>query len=328
MTDLIHDLVSLRDVWQARKRIQSHITETPLHHSIEISQDLKTSIYVKLENMHEIGAFKIRGATNKMLALSQVDKEKGVTTFSTGNHGLAVAYLSKKLGIKAIICISNRVPYNKVERLERFGAKVIKVGASQDDAEIYAYELQRKEGVTVIPPFDDREVIAGQGTIGLELLQQLPMLDMAIIPVSGGGLLAGIGLVLKHYNPNIKIIGVSMEDSPVMYESLQKGQIVTLKEQDTLADSLLGGIGVDNRYTFQMVKQYMDEFILLTEDEIAQGMAYMFQEHQLAIEGAAATGIAAILNEKIQVKNKQIATIITGRNVEASLMMEVCQKNI
>src|SRR5699024_3016850 len=139
-----------------------------------------------------------------------------------------------------------------------------------------------------IPPFDDKEVIAGQGTIGLELIKQLPDLEVAIIPVSGGGLFAGISMVLKHYNPDIHIIGVSMERSPVMYKSVQAGIVVTLKEENTLADSLLGGLGNDNQYTFSMVKEYMDEFILLTEEEIAEGMAYMFREHQLAVEGAAA----------------------------------------
>src|SRR5699024_1211273 len=177
--------------------------------SATINRTYQTSVHVKLENMHEISAFKIRGATNKMLALSKEDQAKGVTTFSTGNHGLAVAYMAKILAIRAVICISNRVTNNKVQRLERLGAEVLKIGENEDDALTYAYDLQNKEGLTVIPSFDDKEIIAGQGTIGLELLKQLPEIDMAIIPVSGGGLFAGISMVLKHYQPAIKIIGVS-----------------------------------------------------------------------------------------------------------------------
>src|SRR5690625_3301339 len=180
---------------------------------------MEKSIYLKLENVHEIGAFKIRGAANKMLSLTDEEKEQGVTTFSTGNHGLAVAFVAQEMGIKAVICISNRVPNAKVTRLKQMGAKVIKVGESQDEAESYCHTLQNEQGLTVVKPFDDLHVIAGQGTIGLELLEEIPQVDTVVIPISGGGLFAGISFVLKEYNPDIRIIGVSMEKSPVMYES-------------------------------------------------------------------------------------------------------------
>lgn len=322
------DPITVQDVWLAKRRIERHVTSTPLHYSSKVSDESAAEVYLKLENLHETGAFKIRGAANKILSLSAAEQALGVTTFSTGNHGLAVAVMAKTLGIRAVICISNRVPTNKVERLEKLGAEVVKVGNNQDDAEKHAYELEQQQGLTVIPPFDDREVIAGQGTIGLELIEAFPELEVAIIPVSGGGLFAGIALVLKHYIPNIRLVGVSMERSPVMYESIRQKQIVTLEEEDTLADSLLGGIGTDNYYTYELVKKYIDDFVLLTEAEIARAMSYMLTEHQLGVEGAAATGVAVLQSKKIEVQNKRVAAIVTGRNIAADLLIEVCQKNI
>src|SRR5690606_5149226 len=188
---------TLKHVWEAKKRISSIVSRTPLIASSTLNDQLGTSAYLKLENYHEIGAFKIRGAANKLLSLSTDEKAKGVTTFSTGNHGLAVAFVAKQIGIKAIICVSNRVPEAKINRLNRLGAEVQIVGKSQDDAEEFCYRLQEERGLTVIKPFDDPHVIHGQGTIGLELIDDLPNIDTAIIQVSGGGLFAGIAFVLK-----------------------------------------------------------------------------------------------------------------------------------
>lgn len=321
-----HD-ITMQDVWLARKRIKPYVSQTPLHISDKLG-DASHQVYLKLENLHETSAFKIRGAANKMLTLSKAQQQKGVVAFSTGNHGVAVAHMAKQLEIQAVICISKRVPLNKVERPERMGAEVVKIGFNQDDAERYAYELEETEGLTVIPPFDDKEIIAGQGTIGLELLDQFPEIDTAIIPVSGGGLFSGIAKVLKHYNPSIQLIGVSIEKSPVMYESIQKGTIVSLEEEDTLADSLLGGIGANNQYTFAMCQTFMDQFVLLNEAEIAEAMVYMLKEHQLAVEGAAASSIAGLVSGKINLKGKQAACIITGRNVAMEKILNVCQSEI
>lgn len=319
-------LITLPDIYRAKKRIQPFVMETPLMKSEPLSAAHDASIYLKLENLHATGAFKIRGATNKLLGLTEEEKKHGITTFSTGNHGLAVAFIAKKLGIRAVICISNRVPDAKVNRLTELGAEVVKVGDNQDDALAYSYSLQEKEGLTVAPPFDDAEIIVGQGTIGIELIEQLPKIDKVIIPVSGGGLFSGISFVLKKFNPAIKVIGVSMEKSPVMYESICKRKPVVLKEENTLADSLLGGIGLNNLYTLQMVHDLIDDFILLSEEEIGRGMVYMLNNHQFAIEGAAATSIAAILSGKVQVKGEKVACMITGKNVDTSVILNVCKK--
>ncbi|MCD4838755.1 hydroxyectoine utilization dehydratase EutB [Neobacillus sedimentimangrovi] len=325
-TKLQKKKVTIRDVWDARKRINSIVNRTPVLYSSILSEKLGRNVYLKLENIHEIGAFKVRGAANKILSLSDEEKRLGVATFSTGNHGMAVAYVAQKLGIEAVVCISNRVPKAKVDSLKRLGAKIEIVGESQDEAGIRCYELEKERGLTVIQPFDDPYVIAGQGTIGLELLEDLPQLTDVIVPLSGGGLLSGIGLALKSNDQAIRVTGVSMENSAVMYESLKAGKPVEMEESETLADSLLGGIGLDNQYTFQMVQKHMDECLLIPEEEIGYSMAFMMDKHRIIMEGAAATGIAAVLGKKIPHQDGDVAVIISGQNVDLSVLSNLIQK--
>ncbi|MYL34948.1 pyridoxal-phosphate dependent enzyme [Pontibacillus yanchengensis] len=311
-----------RDIWQAKQRIATFITNTPILRTDVLSKQSGTNAYLKLENLQQTGAFKLRGAANKILSLSEEDRQKGVTTFSTGNHGLAVAYVAKQLGIPVVVCISNRVPTNKVNKIREMGAEISIVGESQDEAQEYCYTLQETKGMTVVKPFDDKEVIAGQGTIALELLESIPEMDTCIIPLSGGGLFSGIALGLKVADPSIRIIGVSMEHSAVMYESIQAGKPIVLEEQDTIADSLLGGIGDNNTYTFSMVKQYVDEIVLLSEKEIAQGMSYIWHQHQLGVEGAAATPVSVLLHAKAKQVGHHTVNIITGNNVDPTRFLE------
>lgn len=316
---------TIRDVWAARRRIAPIVRRTPLVRSPVLSDRLQASVYCKLENLHETGAFKIRGAANKILSLTPAERQRGVATFSTGNHGVAVAYVAGQLGIPAHVCISRRVPPAKVEVLRRLGATVHVEGNSQDEAEALCYRLEQELGLTLVKPFDDPFVIAGQGTIGLELLEDLPEIDTVIVPLSGGGLLSGIALALKSNDPAIRVIGVSMERSAVMAESLRAGRPVALAEQDTLADSLLGGIGLDNRYTFRMVQQYADEVVLVPEPAIAAGMAYLFQRHRLVVEGAAATGIGALLHRGIVAPGSHVAVVVSGNNVDLPAFLRAAQ---
>ncbi|MFD0826871.1 hydroxyectoine utilization dehydratase EutB [Neobacillus sp. M.A.Huq-85] len=322
----IKELMKIRDVWEARQRISPLIKRTPVIQSSILSEKIGRNVYLKLENVHEVGAFKVRGAANKILSLSEEERKRGVATYSTGNHGMAVAYVAKKLGINAVVCISNRVPMAKVDSLKRLGAHIEIVGDSQDAAGVRCYELEKEKGLTVIEPFDDPYVIAGQGTIGLELLEDLPNLTDVIVPLSGGGLLSGIGLAVKANDPGIRVTGVSMEESAVMYESLKVGKPILLPESETLADSLLGGIGLENQYTFPMVRQYMDEVVLIPEEEIAYSMAFMMDKHRMMMEGAAATGIAAVLGNKIPHQEGDVAVIISGQNVDLSVIHSVIEK--
>ncbi|MFG6147059.1 pyridoxal-phosphate dependent enzyme [Halobacillus sp. B23F22_1] len=314
--------ISLRSVFKARQRIHDIITETPLVYSEQLSKESGNQVYLKLENLQPTGAFKLRGAANKILSLTSKEKQKGVTTFSTGNHGIAVAYVAKQLGIHATVCISNRVPEEKVNRLERLDATVVKVGENQDDAEALCYELERTKGLCVIKPFDDLHVIAGQGTIGLEILQQLPEVQELVIPLSGGGLLSGIAYTLKSIAPDITIQGVTMEKSAVMHESLKQGAPVVLKESNTLADSLLGGLGPDNKYTFSLTKKYMDSSVLISEKMIEKGIVFMMEYHKMIIEGAAAAGIGRVMQEK-DGDGRHVVIVVTGNNVDHQMIRQL-----
>ena len=317
--------LTILNIWEAKRRIASIINRTPLIQSYILSEKVGRPVYLKLENVHEIGAFKVRGAANKILSLNEEEKKRGIATFSTGNHGMAVAYVAKKLGIEAVVCISKRVPNAKVDSLKRLGAKIEIYGDSQDEAGERCYELEKEKGLTVIEPFDDPHIIAGQGTIGLEILEEVPDLKDVIIPLSGGGLLSGIGLALKSNDPSIRITGVSMEHSAVMYESLKVGKPIKLVEKNTLADSLLGGIGLDNKYTFQMVQKYMDDVLLIPEEEISYSMAFMMDKHRMIMEGAAATGVAAVLGNKVAHQEGALAIIISGQNVDLSILRQLIQ---
>ncbi|AQQ54993.1 hydroxyectoine utilization dehydratase EutB [Planococcus lenghuensis] len=319
-------LVGMREIWKARQRIAEFVAATPLIYSDVLSERAERPVYLKLETANETGSFKVRGAANKILSLSNEQKKRGVAAFSTGNHGLAVASIARKLGIEATICVSDRVPEAKLELLKRLGAHIEVTGSSQDAAAERCERLEKERGLIAIPPFDDPFIIAGQGTIGLELLEALPDLTDAVIPLSGGGLLSGIGLALKVNCPDIRVTGVSMTRSAVMHESLKAGKPLELDESETLADSLLGGIGLDNRHTFQMAKKYMDNSILISEQDIARSMAFMLTRHRMIVEGAAATGVAAVLKHKIPHKAGSMAIIISGHNVGMDVLKQVLQQ--
>lgn len=317
------DLPGAADVWKARQRIAPYIFRTPLLFSPRLSDRFGGEVHLKLENLQEIGAFKIRGAANKILSLSEEEREKGVTTYSTGNHAQAVACVSSKLGIPSVVCVSDRVPQAKLAAIRRWGADVHITGSSQDDAEEYCRELASEKGMVIVDPFDDPFVIAGQGTIGLEILEDLPDVDVLVVPTSGGGLISGIAAAVKANNPAISIIGVSMEKGAVMHASLRAKKPVALEEPDTLADSLLGGIGLENRYTFRLVQKYVDRIALLSEGHIARGMDFLFRYHKMMVEGAAATGPGALLSGAIRPeRGAKTAVIITGNNVNPDTFLE------
>ncbi len=316
------------EIWKARKRIAYLAGKTPLVCSAGLSKSYRASIYLKLEFIHPTKSFKLRGAANKILSLTDEDRRRGVATFSTGNHGLAVAHVAGKLGIPAAIFISERVPEVKVNNLRALGANLVIYGDNQDDAEDYCYKKAKEEDWVVVKPFDDPMVIAGQGTIGLEILEQLPDLDTVIVPLSGGGLISGIALALKSSLPQIRMIGVSMEGSPVMYHSLKEGKPVNLKEKDTLADSLLGGIGLDNRYTFSIVKNFVDEVVLVSEEAIAAGMASLFREERIAVEGAAATTVAVLDEHKLIGPESRVALVLSGNNIDGRSFMETIDSHL
>ena len=316
--------IRLQHLYQARQRTAAFVRRTPLLHSPALSAQAGSPCYLKLDMLQDTGAFKLRGASNKLLSLSPEQRSRGVVTASTGNHGRAVAHVAKQLGIPAIVCVSRHVAANKLEPIRALGADLRNHYASQDEAESQAYALAAAEGLVAVSPFDDPDVIAGQGTMGLEMLEQHPELRCAIVPLSGGGLISGVALALKTANPAIRVIGVSMERAPVMYHSLQAGKPVAMPEEDTLADSLRGGIGLDNRYTFAMVQRYVDDVVLVSEEAIAQAMAFLFREHGLVSEGGAAVGVAALLQQQVQ-QGGDTVVVTCGRNVAMGLFLRTVQ---
>jgi len=307
--------ITLRTLYQARAVIAPLVRRTPLARSASLSDLVKANVFLKLENLQETGSFKLRGAANRLLALSKTEKARGVVTVSTGNHGRGVAYVAGKLGIRAVICVPELVLPHKLAAMRRLGAEVVVHGQTQDEAEAYAVQLQHEQGLTLISPFDDPLIIAGQGTIGLELLEDLPNLNTAIIPLSGGGLLTGIALALKAADPAIRIIGVSMENAPAMHLSLLAGQPVPVVEEPSLADSLIGSIGLDNRYTFALCQALLDETVLVSETEIAAAMRYALHEEHLVVEGGGSVGLAALLAGKVANVGQNVAIVLSGGNV-------------
>jgi len=305
------------------------ILQTPLSASTDLAGKTGArAVHLKLECLQNTGAFKVRGAANKILSLSDEEKKRGVVTFSTGNHGKAVAYVAGKIGIQAVVCLSEHVAPYRVKEIRKLGAEVSVKGRSQDEAEKNYQDLTASGGLVPVVPFDDPLIIAGQGTIALEILAKLPDTDVLLIQLSGGGLLSGIAMAAKSINPGIHIVGVSLDQSPAMLESLKAGRPVQVDEKSSIADSLLGGIGFDNRYTLSLVEKFTDEHLLISEEEIKDGMFYVFDKHRLIVEGAAAVGVGALLNQKINVKGKKVVALLSGCSINSDEYIRIIQSRL
>lgn len=309
------ETVSIREIEQARDRLKGHVKRTPLIRSNTLSKISGTPVFLKLENRQTTGSFKLRGATNAVLSLPASKRMFGVVTASTGNHGRALAHAASLHGLKATICLSSLVPPNKVEAIHRLGADIRIVGKSQDDAMEEVARLSRDQRMNVVPPFDDPHVIAGQGTVGLELLESSPEIETVLIPLSGGGLASGIAAAVKALKPKARIIGISIQRGAAMQASLAVGHPVNVEEVDTLADSLGGGIGLDNRWTFAMCRDLLDDVVLLEEEEITAGVRHMAVHENEIVEGAAAVGVGALLSGKLDVSTPT-AIIVSGGNID------------
>ena len=287
-------MLLFEDIVRAEKIVSKHIITTPVVHSAALSEAVGEHIYLKLENQQITGSFKIRGAINAISNLNPAQKKAGVVALSTGNHGRGLAFAANLMKIRCIICMSKLVPNNKIEGIKALGAEVRLIGTNQDEAQLEADRLSIEEGMTYISPFDNIDVIAGQGTLGLEIHQQIPKLNFAFVPLSGGGLICGVARALKSLNRNLKIIGVSMDRGAAMYECQKAGKPIFVKEEESLADALTGGIGLDNKYTFELTKQLVDEIVLVSEKEIADGIHYAYWHESQIVEGAGAVAIASL----------------------------------
>ena len=310
----------LSHIQAARSVLNGIADATPFVPSPYMSMRAGHEFLLKLETCQPIGAFKLRGAVNAVMSLPE--GVAGVTCCSTGNHGRGVAWAAARRGIRAVICMSELVPKAKVDGIRALGAEVCIIGRSQDDALAESQRLVASEGLVEISPFDDARVIAGQGTIGAEMIEARPDLDMVLVPLSGGGLAAGVAVAVKSVQPQVRVIGVTMDRGAAMHASLAAGHPVEIEEVPSLADSLGGGIGLSNKLSFPLCRDWLDDTILVTEDEIRDAMQVLFFEDRMVAEGASVVGLAAVLSGKVQPEGPT-GTIVTGRNLDMAQFLRI-----
>ncbi len=325
MEELITKLGVKREALEAERRIRKYIRETPLEYSPYLSQLGESQVYLKLENLQLTRSFKLRGALNKLLTLEKKELEKGVITASSGNHGTALAYALKIFGGKGKIFVPRYISPSKIDSIRNYGLELICHGDDCIQAEMLAKDTARKKNITYIPPYNDPKIIGGQATVGLELERKLAEIDAVFIPVGGGGLIAGVAGYLKANSNKVEIIGCQPVNSCVMYESVKAGRVVDIESKPTISDGTAGGIEEDS-LTFHICRRYVDDFILVSEEEIKQAMRLIIEQHSLLVEGAAALSVASWLKAKDKFKNKTVVLIISGAKITLEKLKEVICK--
>ena len=320
-------MVTLADIQAARRRIGDHVFYSPCARSEILSRMTGCELYLKLENLQMTGSFKERGALNKILALSEVQKAAGVIAASAGNHAQGVAHAARLSGIRAVIVMPETAPLAKVRGVRELGAEIVLYGSGYDDAFGKARELQQSHGYTFVHAFDDPEVIAGQGTIGLELLEQIPELEVVVAPVGGGGLIAGIATAVKTLRPQVRVIGVETALLPAMQASLMAGRIQPLPAASTLADGI--SVAVVGQHTFPIVSCYVEAIVTVTEEEIAKAIMIILDREKTLAEGAGAVGFAALLNSKIpDVHGRKTVVVLSGGNIDMTLLSRIIERGL
>ena len=315
------------DIIAARARIRDSVSLTPCRHSRRLSHLLGCDIFLKLENLQQTGSFKDRGALNKVLQMNDDQRRAGVVAASAGNHAQAVAYAAQRHGIHATIVMPETAPLTKVLGTQAFGADVILQGSSFDDAYAKALELQAQKGLTLIHAFDDPDVIAGQGTVGLELLEQLPDVDVVVVPVGGGGLIAGMALAVKETRPQVRFAGVQTMRMPSMKESLALGHPTALRPTGTIADGI--AIAWAGKYTFPLVQRYVSEIALVSENEIAAAVTLLLEAEKTLSEGAGSVGVAALCHNRISGwQGKKVVVVISGGNIDMSTLSLLLERGL
>lgn len=311
----------------AHQRIRPHIQKTPCIPSESLSRLAQCEVFLKLENHQRTGSFKERGALNKLLELDDSELARGVVTASAGNHAQGVAYHARRLGIRATICMPLNTPLIKVQRTQHMGAHVILHGESFDEAQTHARQLEQSEGFVYVHPFDDPAIIAGQGTIALELLKQNPLLEAIIIPVGGGGLIAGIATVFKEINPRVKIYGVEVDVMPGMKVSLDAHHVVKVPSVKTLADGI--AVAQVGALPFAITRRYVDDVITVSDEETASAILKLLEEEKTVVEAAAAVTVAALLNHRIpNLQGKKVCALISGGNIDVNVINRIIERGL
>ncbi|WP_242392954.1 threonine ammonia-lyase [Anaeromyxobacter oryzisoli] len=320
-------MVTLPDVQAALGRIRDRIYVSPCARSETFSKLIGASAYLKLENLQMTGAYKERGALNKILLLGPAERARGLIAASAGNHAQAVAYHAGRLGIAATIVMPESTPIMKVANTRAHGAQIVLHGASYDEACAEARRLEQAEGLTFVHPFDDPAIIAGQGTIALEILEQVADADFIVVPVGGGGLVAGVAVAAKALNPSVKVIGVETEVLPCMLAAIEAGGPVTLENASTIAD----GIAVKRAgdLTFEHVRALVDEIVTVSEEEIASAILYLLEKEKTVAEGAGAVGVAALMQRRIRgVSGKRVVAVVSGGNIDVNLVARIIERGL
>lgn len=317
-------MLTLDNVYKANYVLKDVVRETDVIYAPKINPDVE--LYLKTENLQITGSFKVRGAYYKMSRLSEKEREIGVVACSAGNHAQGVALAAQKNGIKAIICLPDGAPISKVEATKSYGAEVCLVEGVYDDAYNYAVKLAQEKGYTFIHPFNDPDVIAGQGTIGLELAQQIPDMDAVIVPIGGGGLISGVAFTLKSLNPDIKIYGVQAAGAPSMIKSRTSGKIETLESVSTIADGI--AVKTPGELTYEMCSKYVDGIVTVSDDEISAAILALMEQHKLVTEGAGAVAVAAAMFNKIDLKGKKTVCLLSGGNIDVTILSRVISRGL
>ena len=318
-------MLTLDNVYKASRVLKNVIRQTDMIYASKIKSDAK--IYLKTENLQVTGSFKIRGSYYKISQLTEEERAKGVIACSAGNHAQGVALAATENGIKSIICLPDGAPISKIEATKRYGAEVCLVKGVYDDAYNKALELKEKKGYCFIHPFNDPDVIAGQGTIGLEIMEQLPEVDIVIVPIGGGGLISGVAYTIKQLNPNCKVYGVQAAGAPSMKQSIEKEKIETLPKVQTIADGI--AVKTPGDLTYETVKNYVDGIFTVTDDEIALAILTMLEQQKIIVEGAGAVPVAAILADKIpDIKGKNVCCVVSGGNIDVSILSRVIERGL
>lgn len=317
-------MLTLDKIYHASFVLKDVIRHTELVHSDKLNPDC--TVYLKPENLQLTGSFKLRGSGYMISQLSDEEKAHGVIACSAGNHAQGVALAASKYGIKSLICLPDGAPISKVEATKSYGAEVCMVPGVYDDAYKKAIELRDKEGYTFVHPFDDENVIAGQGTIGLEILNELDDVDAIVVPIGGGGLISGIAFAAKKLKPEIKIYGVQASGAPSMVNSIKKNEIISLDKVSTIADGIAVKRPGDN--TFKICSEYVDEIVTVTEDEISSAILALIEKHKMIAEGAGAVSVAAVMFNKVPVKGKKVVCVVSGGNIDVTILSRVIKRGL
>ncbi len=317
-------MLTLDKVFDAQTVLRNIIRETSLVRSYGIAPDC--DLYLKPENLQITGSFKVRGSAYKIAMLSDEEKAKGVIACSAGNHAQGVALAAAKNGIKSLICLPDSAPISKVEATKGYGAEVCLVEGCYDDAYQKALELKESEGYTFVHPFDDENVIAGQGTIALEILNDIDNIDAIVVPVGGGGLISGIAYAVKQIRPSIKIYGVQASGAPSMFNSIKNNEIQCLNEVQTIADGI--AVKQPGENTFNIVSEYVDDIATVTDDEISSAILALIESQKMIAEGAGAAAVAAVMFDKFQLKGKRVVSVVSGGNIDVTSLSRVINRGL